>query len=88
MAKIQTRRSISLARPVYDAIAIAASVRGVSMAEYVTDLVRAAGVEIPETVHVTERAARAAIVGRANAMRRRTQGFTVGGVKLAAIEVP
>lgn len=51
MAKRQTRRTISFNRSVFDAIAKAADERGVSMAEYVTELLREAGVHAVDTMH-------------------------------------
>lgn len=88
MAKKQTRRSISFNRDVYDAIVRAAEERGVSMAEYLTELLREAGVHAVDTTHQHVEDVRRSEKGRALARRRKAQGFSVAGVHLAAIEVP
>lgn len=65
MARVQTRRAVSLNREVFDAINKAAASDGKSVARFITDLARAAIADIPDTVHfgptpIRERAVRVA----------------------------
>lgn len=56
MALKQSRRSVSVPRPVYDAIKSAARERGITMAELVERALRADGFELPETRHQSQEA--------------------------------
>jgi hypothetical protein len=51
MAKKQSRRAISFSREVYEATKRAAEREDKSIAHFVTDVLRAAGVEFPTTSH-------------------------------------
>lgn len=51
MAKRQTRRGVSLNRMVYNAAKRAADQQGKSLAHFVVDALRAAGVDLPATTH-------------------------------------
>lgn len=78
MAKIQTRRSVSLNRQLYDAATATAAKRGVSLAQLVADSLRAAGVKAPSThvpVELVQRAVRARsrkrkVISGAQALKR------------------
>ena len=52
MSKKQTRRTISFNQSVYEALKRTADRQGKSIAHFVTDALRAAGVELPPTEHV------------------------------------
>jgi len=64
MSRIQSRRTVSLARPLYDAARERAESEGRTLSQYVADALRAAGVEAPETVHVTPEEAKRAVRGK------------------------
>lgn len=66
MAKIQTRRTVSLNRTVYDTALAHAHRSNQTLAELVTDALRRAGVAIPETEHTP-----VAVVAHAQERRRR-----------------
>ncbi len=51
MSKTQTRRAISFARPIYDAVFAAAAEAGVPAAQWLTDLIRTAIPGLPSTYH-------------------------------------
>ena len=51
MAKLQTRKSVSLSKAVYDAAMAAAAREGVACSEWVTRLIRAACPELPVQLH-------------------------------------
>lgn len=74
MSLKQSRRGVSLSRPVYDAIAAAADLHGMSMSELVTCWARA-HLAVPETHHMAEGARRRAVVGRIIAKRNRANGW-------------
>lgn len=71
MSRVQTRRTISFNRSVYNAIMQASADRGVSCAEFVTEALRTAGLEIPETSHAHIEEVRRAIAGRARMRTRK-----------------
>jgi uncharacterized protein (DUF1778 family) len=52
MAKKQTRRSISLNREHYAIVKRAAEQHGLSIAKFVVDALRRAGVDLPPTAHM------------------------------------
>lgn len=52
MSKVQTRRTVSLNRAVFDAATAAAAARGMSLSHFVTKALEALGVEAPPAVHV------------------------------------
>ena len=64
MAKKQTRRTISFNREVYEAAKRAADQQGKSIAHFTEDALRAAGVEMPATLHMKLDAARLALKNR------------------------
>ena len=74
MAKKQTRRTISFNRGVYDAIARAAAERGQSHAEFITDVLRTQGYDIPETTHLPAVARFLTVTNRRLAQRNRENG--------------
>jgi len=51
MSRIQTRRCISLNAKVREALTRHAAAAGVSVAEFVTETLRRAGVKLPKTEH-------------------------------------
>lgn len=53
MSKRQSRRTISVSRPIYDAAKRIASARNQSLAHFTAEALRLAGVEAPETGHFT-----------------------------------
>lgn len=75
MAKTQTRRTISFNRPIYDALSALASDAGVSLSEFVTTKLRAAGVSLPKAEHMDPRAVRRAVIGRILARKNRENGW-------------
>ena len=75
MARRQTRRGVSLNAAAYNAILMAARARGISTAEFVTDLARKAGVEIPETAHMTRAAAFLAVANKRQKARDKANGW-------------
>lgn len=68
MAKKQTRRTVSLSRPVYDAITHEAARRQVSAAVVVEDALRLAGIDVPAVEHQTPAAVAAMRAGRGYAV--------------------
>lgn len=51
MAKSQTRRSVSLPRPIYDRIRTAARSQGITLTELVERALRSHGLTLPEVPH-------------------------------------
>lgn len=70
MAKKQTRRSISLNREHYAIVKLAAEQSGLSIAKFVVDALRRAGVDLPPTTHMAFPDAQ-----HAAKQRRRRKGF-------------
>lgn len=64
MAKKQTRRTISLNRGVYNAADWAASQAGVTTSRFVTDLIRRAVPNVPQTHHIERKEALKAVAGK------------------------
>jgi hypothetical protein len=64
MAKHQTRKSVSFNRAVFDATQCMAKKLGKSMAHFIEDALRAAGVDLPPTTHVPLVTARRAVKNR------------------------
>jgi predicted DNA-binding ribbon-helix-helix protein len=60
MAIRQTRRSVSLSSPLYTATKLAAESRGLTIAHFVAEAIRCAGVEAPESGHFTPATAKRA----------------------------
>jgi hypothetical protein len=60
MAIRQTRRSVSISSPLYAATKLAAESRGLTIAHFVAEAIRCAGVEAPECSHVTPATAKRA----------------------------
>lgn len=75
MSLKQTRRSVSLARSVYEAARDHAARAGLTLAHFVELAVRAQGVEADATHHQTRAAAQSAKRGRQAAARNRAQGW-------------
>jgi hypothetical protein len=81
MSKVQTRRSVSLNRSLYDAATAFAAERQITLAQLVADSLRAQGVSAPEQRHVpratavqsvarTTRSARVAVISSREVLRR------------------
>jgi hypothetical protein len=53
MAKKQTRRTVSFNRAVHTVLSREANIAGVSIARFVTDRLRAGGLDLPAVTHLT-----------------------------------
>jgi endonuclease YncB( thermonuclease family) len=53
MSKRQSRRSVSVSSALYTATKLAATARGQTLAHFVAECIRCAGVEAPESGHFT-----------------------------------
>jgi hypothetical protein len=52
MARKQTRRTVSLPRPLYDAALLVAHAQGIPLAQFVVEAIRKAGVKAPDSLHL------------------------------------
>ena len=79
MARSQSRKGVSLNREVYDILLREASRRGMSAAEFVTEALRKAGLDLPTTEHMEAGARARAVVARMEAKRRCLNGWVDRG---------
>jgi hypothetical protein len=77
MAIRQTRRSVSISSPLYAATKLAAESRGLTIAHFVAEAIRCAGVEAPECSHVTPATAKRAQERRVVSIINRAVGELV-----------
>jgi hypothetical protein len=77
MSRKQTRRSVSLSSPLYTATKLAAESRGLTIAHFVAEAIRCAGVEAPECSHVTPATAKRAQERRVVSIINRAVGELV-----------
>lgn len=74
-AIVQTRRSVSVSRKVYDAARTLAAEQGVTLAHFVEIALRAAGVSAPEVEHQTPVRAERAVRRRIERRREVLSGW-------------
>ena len=87
MAEKQIRRAISLNRAVYETIKRAAKQRGKSIAHFVEDALRAAGVELPATTHVQIADVQRAVKNRPRPPKKQPQKQRKGAIRRAQVPV-
>lgn len=85
MAEKQTRRAISLNRAVYETTKRAAKQQRKSIAHFVEDALRAAGVELPATTHVQLADAQRAVKKRPRPPRKQPPKQRKGAIQRARV---
>jgi hypothetical protein len=83
MAKVQTRRGISLNRDVFEALCRAASQSGVTATQFVTDLIRSAVPGAPKPTYID-----LAVVAKVRAAKEQAAADRAASIEAAKSHVP